>query len=97
MNRPNFIKLVEALKGGSSRSVGFKPTKPRNFDGVQDQKVVDAQLVEMEDYFHAVKVGRQLPMELPQSHLKGYVSTWWRTMKQKEGKSHGYTWEFFHY
>jgi hypothetical protein len=34
MNRPDFTKLVEALKGGSSKSVGFKPTKPRNFDGV---------------------------------------------------------------
>jgi hypothetical protein len=36
MNRPNFIKLVAALKGGSSKGVGFKPVKPRNFDGVQD-------------------------------------------------------------
>jgi len=34
-------------------------------------------------------------VELAQSYLKGYASTWWRTMKQKEGKTHGYTWEFF--
>jgi hypothetical protein len=36
MNRPDFTKLVEALKGRSSKSVGFKPVKPRNFDGVQN-------------------------------------------------------------
>jgi hypothetical protein len=34
MNRPDFIKLVEALKGGASKNVGFKPTKLGNFDGV---------------------------------------------------------------
>jgi hypothetical protein len=34
-------------------------------------------------------------MELAQSYLKGYASTWWRIMKQKEGKTQGYTWEFF--
>jgi hypothetical protein len=34
-------------------------------------------------------------MDLAQSYLKGYVSTWWRTMRQGEGKPHGYTWEFF--
>jgi hypothetical protein len=34
-------------------------------------------------------------VELVHSYLKGYVSTWWRMVKQKEGKSHGYTWEFF--
>jgi quercetin dioxygenase-like cupin family protein len=34
MNRPDFTELVVALKGGSSKGVGFKPTKPRNFDGV---------------------------------------------------------------
>jgi hypothetical protein len=27
--------------------------------------------------------------------LKGYATTWWRTLKQEEGKNHGYTWEFF--
>jgi hypothetical protein len=31
--------------------------KLRNFDGVRNQKVVDAWLVEMEDYLHAAKVG----------------------------------------
>jgi hypothetical protein len=27
--------------------------------------------------------------------LKGYVATWWKTLRQEEGKNHGYTWEFF--
>jgi len=56
---------------------------------------VDAWLVEMEDYLHAVKVGRHLAVELAPSYLKGYATTWWRTMRQEEGKNHGYTWEFF--
>jgi hypothetical protein len=47
MNRSDFTELVIALKGRSSKGVGFKPIKPRNFDGVRDQKVVDAWLVEM--------------------------------------------------
>jgi hypothetical protein len=34
-------------------------------------------------------------VELAQSYLKGYASTWWRTVRQEEGKTHGYTWEFF--
>jgi hypothetical protein len=34
-------------------------------------------------------------MELVWSYLKGYASTWWRTVRQEEGKSHGYTWELF--
>jgi hypothetical protein len=41
------------------------------------------------------RVGRHLAMELSQSYLKGYVTTWWRTMRQEEGKNQGYTWEFF--
>jgi hypothetical protein len=57
MNRFNFIRLVETLKGGSSKSVRFKLVKLGNFDGVQNQKVVDVWLGEMEDYFHATKVG----------------------------------------
>jgi len=36
MNRPNFTELVEALKGGSFKSVGFKPVKPGNFDGARN-------------------------------------------------------------
>jgi hypothetical protein len=44
MNRPDFTELVMALKGGSSKGVGFKLAKPRNFGGVQDQKVVNAWL-----------------------------------------------------
>ncbi len=95
MNRPNFTKLVVALKGGSSKGVRFKLIKLGNFDGVWDRKVMDAWLVEMEEYLHAAKVGQHLAMELAQSYLKGYASTWWRTVRQEEGKTHGYTWEFF--
>jgi hypothetical protein len=29
----------------------------------------------MEDYFHAIKVGRQSTMEIAKSYLKGYGST----------------------
>jgi len=36
MNRPDFTELVMALKGGSSKGVGFQPAKPRNF--LQDPK-----------------------------------------------------------
>jgi hypothetical protein len=90
MNRPDFIELVAALKGGSSKNAGFQPAKPRNFDGVRDQKVVDVWLAKMEDYLHAVKVEQHWAVELAQSYLKGYVSTWWRTLRQEEGKNHGY-------
>jgi hypothetical protein len=69
MERLNFIELVEALKRGSSKSVGFKPTKPENFDGVRDRKVVDVWLSKMEDYLHVVKVGRHSAVELAQSYL----------------------------
>jgi hypothetical protein len=75
--------------------VGFKFTKPGSFERVRDRKVVDAWLVEMEDYFHATKVGRHPIVELAQSYLKGYASTWCRMVRQEEGKIHGYTWEFF--
>jgi hypothetical protein len=95
MNRLDFNELVTALKGGSSKGVEFKPAKPGNFDGAQDRKVVDAWLAEMEDYLHAAKVGWHSAVELAQSYLKGYASTWWRMVRQKEGKTHGYTWEFF--
>jgi hypothetical protein len=50
LNRLDFTELVAALKGGSSKGVGFKPIKPGNFDGVQDRKVVDAWLAKMEEY-----------------------------------------------
>jgi hypothetical protein len=95
MNRPDFTELVTALKGGSSKGVHFKPAEPGNFDGIRDRKVVDAWLADMEDYIHAAKVGKQSAVELAQSYLKGYASTWWRTVRQEEGKNHGYTWEFF--
>ncbi len=57
MNRPYFNELVTALKGGSSKSAGFQPAKPENFDGAHDQKVVDVWLAEMENYIHVAKVG----------------------------------------
>jgi hypothetical protein len=95
MNRPDFSELVVALKGGSSKNVGFQPNKFGNFDGARDRKVVDAWFAEMEDYLHAAKVGQHSAVELTQSYLKGYAATWWRTLKQEEGKNHGYTWELF--
>jgi hypothetical protein len=95
MNRPDFGELVAALKTGTSKGERFQPAKPENFDGARDRKVVDAWLAEMEDYIHAAKVGRHSAVELAQSYLKGYAATWWRTVRQEEGKNHGYTWEFF--
>jgi hypothetical protein len=95
MNRFDFNELVVALKGGSSKNVRYQPAKPGNFDGAPDRKVVDVWLAEMEDYIHAAKVGRHSAVEFAQSYLKGYVATWWRTVRQEEGKNHGYTWEFF--
>ncbi len=55
---------------------------------------MDAWLAEMEDYLHAAKVGQRSTVELAQSYLKGYATTWWRKVKQEERKNHGYTWEF---
>jgi hypothetical protein len=72
---------MEALKGGSFKSVMFKVAKPRNFDKVWNQKVLDAWLVEMENYFHATKVGWHSAVEHVQSYLKGYASTWWRILR----------------
>jgi len=95
MNRPNFSELVATFKRGSSKSAGFQPAKPGNFNGARNQKVVDVWLAEMEDYIHATKVERHSAVELAQSYLKGYATTWWKTLKQEEGKNHGYTWEFF--
>jgi hypothetical protein len=76
MNRPDFTKLVVAFKGGSSKGVGFKPTKPGHFDGIRDRKVVNVWLTKMKDYLHSAKVGQHSAMELAQSYLKGYASTW---------------------
>ncbi len=95
MNRPDFIELVTALKGGPSKNPRYQPAKPGNFDGVHDRKVVDAWLAKMEDYIHAAKVERHSAVELAQSYLKGYAATWWRTVRQEEGKNHGYTWDLF--
>jgi hypothetical protein len=95
MNRLDFNELVAALKGGPSKNVGFQLAKLGNFDGARDQKVVDAWLAKMEDYIHAAKVRRHSATEFAQSYLKGYATTWWRTMRQEEGKNHGYVWEFF--
>jgi len=91
MNRPDFSELVAALKGGASKDARFQLAKPGNFDGARDRKVVYAWLAEMDDYLHAAKVGRHSAVKLAQSYLKGYAATWWRTMKQEEGKNHGYT------
>jgi len=95
MNRPDFSELVAALKGRASKDARFQPAKPVNSDGAHDRKVMDDWLAEMEDYLHAAKVGRHSAMELAQSYLKGYAATWWKIVKQEEGKNHGYTWEFF--
>jgi len=95
MNRPDFSELVATFKGGAFKDARFQPAKPGNFGAAHDRKVVDAWLVEMEDYLHTAKVGRHSAMELAQSYLKGYAATWWRTMKEEEGKNHGYTWELF--
>jgi hypothetical protein len=56
MNRPDFMEFVVALKGGSSKNVGFKLAEPGNFDEIQDQKVVDAWLADMEDYIQGFLV-----------------------------------------
>ncbi len=95
INRPDFGELVVAFKTGTSKGERFQPAKPGNFDGVRDRKVVDAWLAEMDDYLHAAKVGWHSAVELAQSYLKGYAATWWRLVRQEEGKNHGYTWEFF--
>jgi hypothetical protein len=95
MGRPDFSELVAALKTGAAKGERFQPAKPGNFDGARDRKVVDAWLAEMDDYIRAAKVGRNSAVELAQSYLKGYVATWWWTVRQEEGKNHGYTWEFF--
>ncbi len=95
MGRPNFGELVAALKTGAAKGERFQPAKPKNFDGARDRKVVDAWLAEIDDYLHAAKVGQNFAVELAQSYLKGYAATWWRMVRQEEGKNHGYTWEFF--
>jgi len=95
MNRPDFSELVAALKGGASKDAKFQPAKLGNFDGARDQKVVDTWLTKMEDYLHATKVGGHSTVELAQFYLKGYATTWWRTVRQEERNNHGYTWEFF--
>jgi hypothetical protein len=64
MNKPNFIELVVALKRGSSKGVGFKLTKPGNFNGVWDEKVVDVWFMKMKDNFRATKVGGHSAVEL---------------------------------
>ncbi len=67
MGRPDFGELVAALKTGAAKGERFQPTKPGNFDGPRDRKVVDAWLAEMDDYLHAAKVGRHSAVELAQS------------------------------
>jgi len=41
MNRLDFSELVVTLKARSLKGVGFQLAKPRNFDGIRDQKVID--------------------------------------------------------
>jgi hypothetical protein len=41
----------------------------------------------MEDYLHAIKVGRHSVVEFAESYLKGYVLTWWR--KGRPMATHG--------
>jgi hypothetical protein len=41
MNKPDSSELIATLKGRSAKSARFQPAKPRNFDGIRDQKVVD--------------------------------------------------------
>jgi hypothetical protein len=95
MGRFDFGELVAALKTRAAKGERFQPAKPGNFDGAHNRKVVDAWLAKMDDYLHAAKVGRNSAVELAQSYLKGYAATWWRTVRQEEGKNHSYTWEFF--
>jgi hypothetical protein len=95
MGKPDFGELVVALKTGAAKGERFQLAKPGNFDDARDRKVVDAWLAEMDDYLHATKVGRHSAVELAQSYLKGYAATWWRTVRQEEGRNHGYMWEFF--
>jgi hypothetical protein len=95
MNRPDFSELVITFKIRSLKGVGFQLAKPGNFDRIRDRKVVDVWFAEVEDYIHATKVGGHSVVELAQSYLKGYAFIWWRTVKQEEGKTHGYPWEFF--
>ncbi len=40
MGRPDFGELVAALKTGAAKGERFQPTKPGNFDGARDRKVV---------------------------------------------------------
>jgi len=74
MNRPDFGELVAAFKTGTSKGERFQLTKPGNFDGARNS-VVDAWLVEMDNYLHATKVGRHSVVELSQSYWKGYAAT----------------------
>jgi hypothetical protein len=95
MNRPDFSELVVIFKRGSLKGVGFQLAKLANFDKIQDQKAVGVWLAKMEDYIHAAKVGRHSTVEVAQSFLKGYASTWWKIVTQEQGTTHSYTWEFF--
>jgi hypothetical protein len=94
MGRPDFGELVAALKTGATKGERFQPAKPRNFDGAPDRKVVDVWLAEMDDYLHAAKVGRHSVVELAQSYLKGYAATWWRTVRQRRGRTMAIRWSF---
>jgi hypothetical protein len=64
MNRLDFGELVAAFKTGTAKGERFQLAKPGNFDGAHDRKVVDAWLVEIDDYLHAAKVGWHCAVEL---------------------------------
>ncbi len=46
MNRFDFSELVAALKGWSSKGVGFQPAKLGNFDEIREGKVIDTWLMD---------------------------------------------------
>jgi hypothetical protein len=65
MKRPDFSELVAALKGGSSKNAGFQLAKPGNFNGVRNQKVVDAWLAEMKTIYMLPRLGDIRSWSLP--------------------------------
>ncbi len=65
MNRSDFIDLVAALKGGSSKEARFQPTKPGNFDGARDRKVVDVWLAKWRIIYMMPRLDDIWPWSLP--------------------------------
>jgi len=65
MNRPDFNKLVMTLKGRASKDVKFQPTKPENFDGAHDRKVVDIGLQKWRIIYMPPRLNGIRPWSLP--------------------------------